>query len=97
MSVVLFTSGKQTFKDLGETGEEQHCVWCSEPVFYHLILVRTWLTYWFVPFLPYRRQYRIECPACAAGVWLRGEEVEAAKRGELKLCTREAATEDEQP
>lgn len=95
MSLILFTSGKQTFKDLGETGQEQRCVWCSQTVFYHLILVRTWLTYWFIPFLPYRSEYRIECLACAEGVWLRGDEAKAAKRGELKLSARFAPPEDE--
>jgi hypothetical protein len=41
MSFVLIGFGKATFNDLGETGPEQQCVWCSRIVFYHLILVRT--------------------------------------------------------
>jgi hypothetical protein len=85
MSLTLITFGKKTFTDLGETGEEQICVWCSRPVFYHLILARTWLTYFFIPLIPYRSEYLIECPACSGGTEIRGEEIKAAKRGELRL------------
>lgn len=85
MSLTLITFGKRTSKDLGETGEEQNCVWCSRPVFYHLILIRTWLTYFFIPVIPYRSEYLVQCPACSEGMEIRGDEIEAAKRGELRL------------
>jgi hypothetical protein len=85
MSLILIGFGKRTFKDLGETGREQLCVWCSNLVFYHLILVRTWFTYFFVPIFSYRSEYRIECPICACGIELLDEEVKAAKCGELSL------------
>jgi hypothetical protein len=85
MSFTLFTIGKITFKDLGETGEEQRCAWCSRPVYYHLILARTWLTYFFIPIIPYRSEYLIKCPACLGGIEIRGDEIKAARRGELKL------------
>lgn len=87
MSFTLFTIGRKTFADLGETGQEQRCVWCSRHVYYHLVLVRTWLTYFFIPVIPYRSEYRLECPACSEGIEIRGEEIKAAKRGELKLST----------
>lgn len=90
MSLTLITFGKRTFKDLGETGEEQCCVWCSRPVFYHLILVRTWLTYFFIPVIPYRSEYLVQCPVCSGGMEIRGDEIEAAKRGELRLHLIEA-------
>jgi hypothetical protein len=95
--VDLFTFGKKTFRDLGETGREQNCAWCSKPVFYHLILVRSWLSYWFIPVFAYRRQYRVECPVCACGVWIKGDEVKAAKRGELRISARTATPNVEQP
>lgn len=41
MSLILIGFGKKTYKDLGETGPEQQCVWCLASVFYHLILTRT--------------------------------------------------------
>lgn len=97
MSFILFTFGKKTFKDLGETGEGQRCVWCSRPVFYHLIRVRTWLTYFFIPVIPYRSEYLVRCPACSEAIEIRGDEVKAAKRGELKLSARAATPEDERP
>ena len=85
MSLTIIGFGKVTSKDLGETGLEQSCVWCSERVFYHLVLERTWLTYFFVPVVPYRREFRAECPLCGGGVRLFGDEVKAARRGEMSL------------
>lgn len=85
MSFTIIGFGKVTSKDLGETGQEQQCVWCSARVFYHLILERTWFTYFFIPVLPYRKQYLVACPACGGSVHIGGEEVKAAKRGELRL------------
>lgn len=85
MSLTIIGFGKVTSKDLGEIGLEQSCVWCSAIVFYHLVLVRTWFTYFFIPIIPYRSVYRVTCPACGEGIPLSGEEVKAAKRGELSL------------
>ena len=85
MSLTIIGFGKVTSKDLGETGPEQQCVWCSARIFYHLILTRTWFTYFFVPVIPYRSAYRVACPACGGGVTISGEEVEAARRGELRI------------
>ena len=72
-------------QDLGETGPEQQCVWCSSVVFHHLILVRSWLTYFFIALIPYRSEYKVECPGCHSGIVIIGKEVKAAKKGKLKL------------
>jgi hypothetical protein len=85
MSLTIIGFGKVTSKDLGETGLEQPCIWCSAHVIYHLMLVRTWFTYFFIPVLPYRKAYRVTCPACGGSIPISGEEVKAAKRGELTL------------
>lgn len=85
MSLTIIGFGKVTFKDLGETGTEQTCVWCAARVVYHLVLVRTWFTYFFIPVIPYRRAHLAGCPECGEGILISGEEVKAAKRGELKL------------
>lgn len=85
MSLTIIGFGKTTSDDLGETGQEQQCVWCFVNVYYHLILVRTWFTYYFIRLIPYHSEYQIVCPACAQGVRISGEEVRAAKRGELTL------------
>jgi hypothetical protein len=87
MSFILIGLGRKTSEDLGETGQEQKCVWCSSVVFYHLVLVRTWFTYFFIPLFAYRSEYRVECPLCSHGVAIRGNEIKAAKRGELRLRT----------
>lgn len=88
MSLTIIGFGKVTSKDLGKTGHEQICIWCSAHVAYHLILLRTWFTYFFIPVIPYRKEYQIMCPACGGSLRLLGEEVEAAKRGELTLSRR---------
>lgn len=85
MSLTIIGFGKVTSKDLGEAGPEQPCVWCSVLVTYHLTLVRTWFTYFFIPIIPYRRAHRVTCPACGASTTLSDEEVEAAEKGELTL------------
>lgn len=87
MSLTIIGFGKTTTDDLGPTGVEQQCVWCSTQIFYHLVLTRTWFTYFFLPVIPYRKAYRVMCPACATGVEIRGDEVRAAKRGELRLTS----------
>jgi hypothetical protein len=85
MSLTIIGFGKVTSKDLGEIGQEQPCVWCSALVYYHLILIRTWFTYFFIPVIPYRRAYQVMRPACSLSITISGEEVKAAKRGELTL------------
>ena len=85
MAFILIGIGKETIQDLGESGREQQCVWCSTEVYYHLILVRSWLTYFSIPLFSYRSEYRIECPMCLSGIKIQGAEIEAAKRGELRL------------
>ena len=85
MSWILIGFGKQSRKDLGETGIEQNCVWCSRTIIYHLILVRTWFTYFFIPVFPYRSEYYIECPSCSQSFEIQGEEIKAAKQGELRV------------
>lgn len=85
MSFILIGFGKKTFKDLGETGQQQRCFSCSQLVCYHLVIVRTWFTCFFIPIFAYQNQYFVECPMCAQGIEISGYEVKAAKRGELKI------------
>lgn len=85
LSFILIGFGKTTRRDLGETGREQPCVWCSARVSYHLVRVRTWFTYFFIPVVPYRKRFRVECPVCGLYVVLTNREVRAAMRGELTL------------
>ena len=85
MSLTIIGFGKTTTDDLGETGLDQPCLWCSTSVFYHLVLVRTWFTYFFIPVIPYRSEYHVECPACRNSIRITGGEADAARRGELIL------------
>lgn len=85
MSFILIGFGKRTFKDLGETGTKQQCVWCGTTMSYHVIRIRTWFTYFFIPVFPYRSVFLIQCSSCRQGVEIRGQEIKAAKHGELRL------------
>jgi hypothetical protein len=88
VSITIIGFGKIISKDLGEIGLEQICIWCSAHVCYHLVILRTWFTYFFIPVIPYRKEYRIVCPICSGNIRILGEEVEAARRGELTLSRR---------
>jgi hypothetical protein len=96
MSFILISFGKKTFKDLGETGQQQRCFSCSTLVFYHLILVRTWFTYFFVRIFSYRNQYFIECPSCSQSIEISAREAKAAMRGELRIRLQDSTTNDAQ-
>jgi hypothetical protein len=85
MSLIIVGFGRVTTRDLGAASLEQQCVWCSERVVYRLLRARTWFSFFFVPVIPYRTRYCVECPACARALVIRGDEVEAARRGELRL------------
>ena len=85
MSLILIGFGKQTLDDLGETGQQQRCFSCLKPTLYHLVLVRTWLTIFFIPVFAYRNQHFVECPVCSQGIEISSSEVKAAKRGELRI------------
>lgn len=95
MSFIIIGFGKQTRRDLGKTGIEQKCVRCSSTMFYHLILLRMWFTYFFIPVFPYRKEFRIECPVCATGIQLQGEEIKAAKKGQLRITLTTETPKDE--
>lgn len=85
MSLMSIGFGKVTFKDLGEVGSEQTCVWCAAWMVYHHVLVRTWFTYFFIPVIPYRSQYLAGCPNCGEGILISDKEAEVARRGDLTL------------
>lgn len=84
MSLIIIGFGKVTARDMGEVDQEQECVWCSKRVRYRLVRARTWFSFFFVPVIPYRNEYRVVCPACSRGMTIRGSEVEAVRRGELR-------------
>lgn len=84
MSLIIIGFGKVTVSDLGQVAQEQQCVWCSGQVCYRLVRARTWFSFFFVPVIPYRSEYRVVCPACSRGMAIRGSEVEAVRRGELR-------------
>jgi hypothetical protein len=85
MSFILIGFGKQTRKDLGETGYPQQCAQCGNSIIYHLIINRTFFTCFFIPIFSYRTEYRIECPVCRSSIRLQADEIKAAKQGTLNV------------
>lgn len=84
MSSVIIGFGRKTRRDYGQVALLV-CPRCSNNVYYHLIHIRSWFTYFFIPIFPYHSEHLIECPICANNIRLQGEEIEAAKQGTLKL------------
>jgi ribosomal protein S27E len=86
MSSTIIGFGKQTRKDFGAVAKVT-CPRCSNELFYHLIHTRIWFTYFFIPVLPYRSQYNLECPVCSHEIAVYAAEIEAAKQGTLTIHT----------
>lgn len=85
MSLILIGFGKKTRKELRQTAFVQRCVWCSVETVYQLVRVRTWFTYFFIPVIPYSREYQFVCPECGRFIVISKNEAKAANRGELMI------------
>jgi hypothetical protein len=79
MSGGLFIFGRQTKDDYGPTAFV-NCANCRNQTYYALVYIRTWLEYFFIKIIPYKRSYYLLCKICSRGVELKGQQIEAAKR-----------------
>ena len=61
--MLIFGIGKRTFKSYGQT-EENMCSHCRNQVPFQLMKATTWFTLYFLPVIPYRREYHLMCPIC---------------------------------
>lgn len=69
--------------------DDTTCPCCRNRVNYVFLHTRRWLTYWFIPFLPYASSSALVCPVCENCITLSKAEARAARRGELKLSTED--------
>lgn len=80
----IFGFGKRKVRDYGAVAQ-MRCLRCSNQVSFHLVHARTWLTYFFIPIIPYRSQHTLRCLICGYGFALNKVEAQAAKQGELRI------------
>lgn len=60
---------------------EKSCGYCNDTTIWQLCLIRTWITIFFIPVIPYKRTYSIMCPRCNSYI-----EIDKEKFYELKAA-----------
>lgn len=76
--MIIFGFGKITRKIIGRIMEKQ-CNYCNQLSIWELCLVRTWFTLFFIPIIPYKKQYMLMCPHCGSYMALSKEQFEEMK------------------
>ena len=70
---LIWGFGHQTTKDYG-VDRSNRCGHCNNMVERRFLRITTWFTLFFIPIIPYRRQYAIVCPICNDIIILSKEE-----------------------
>ncbi|EJO5346742.1 zinc-ribbon domain-containing protein [Clostridium botulinum] len=76
--MIIWGWGKVTKKIIGAVFERT-CNYCNKDEVWNLCVVRTWFTLFFIPIIPYKKQYCIACPNCWSYIELTQEEFEKIK------------------
>lgn len=79
---IIWGFGKTTMKRYGEMLPKD-CFRCYNKTERELVKVTTWFTLFFIPLIPYRREYYLVCPVCQAADQLSKQEFVAVK-GQLE-------------
>jgi hypothetical protein len=85
----IFGFGKQTVREYGKTAARQ-CSRCEKMTTLVFIKVTTWITFFFIPVIPYRMQFLLVCPVCNASTEVPKEEVDNIINALLPLELDEA-------
>lgn len=64
--MIIFGFGRRRNRDYGQ-GRSYTCPNCRNNVRYQLIMSREWFSLFFIPVIPYSRQYLEMCPICRYG------------------------------
>lgn len=75
--MIIYGWGEVTRSRKGGIAEKQ-CRYCNEIHKWQLCVRRTWFTLFFIPVIPYKTEYCIECPNCGSYM-----EIEKEKYREL--------------
>jgi len=89
---MLIWIGKQRREDNGAT-QAQICKRCHNPVQYHLIRSYRMVSFNFIPLFAVGSKWRHECPICAHGRELQGEELETQRRAALLAAAPRSQTQ----
>ncbi|WP_454052348.1 zinc-ribbon domain-containing protein [Clostridium sp. Marseille-Q7071] len=76
--MIIWGWGKVTRKSVGPVFERP-CNYCNSTEVWNLCVVRTWFTLFFIPIIPYRKQYCITCPKCYSYIDLTEEQFQEMK------------------
>ena len=73
----IFGWGKQTKKYLSEK-EFELCIYCHKSKL-RLVKITSWITFFFIPIIPYKTKNYLSCPNCESGYEINKEFVEKLK------------------
>jgi zinc-ribbon family len=76
--LILFGWGKKTKRTFGLVGP-YHCVTCGRDSLFRLVRVVNWFTLFFVPVIPYSKEYFLVCPNCSKAIQLSKDNVKEIK------------------
>jgi hypothetical protein len=72
---IIFGWGKITKRNMGQAFQKA-CTHCNTTEIWNLYIVRTWFTLFFIPIIPYKKQYCVACPNCSSYIELTSEQFE---------------------
>lgn len=70
--MIIWGWGKVTKSWKGGVFQKQ-CGYCNQMLVWRLCVKRTWFTLFFIPVIPYKTEYCIECPNCGSYIELTKE------------------------
>jgi hypothetical protein len=76
--MIIFGWGK-VIKSLYGQVSEQLCSYCNTNGIWQLCIMRTFFTLFFIPIIPYKTVYCIQCPKCGSYMELTKEEFDKIK------------------
>lgn len=91
---MLIWIGKHRREDCGAT-QAQVCERCHNYVRYDLVRQHRMVSFNFIPLFAVGNKWRLECPICAHGRELAGEEIETQKSAALLAAAHAYATKEE--
>ena len=81
---IIWGFGKKTVKEFGELNES-NCGYCNNNVRWKLVKITTWFTLFFIPIIPYHKEYLVVCPVCRNGKSLKKDEFMDLANGQGSL------------
>ena len=67
--MIIWGWGKVTRRKVA-AAFQRTCGHCNRTEIWNLCIVRTWFTLFFIPLIPYKKRYCVECPNCGSYIEL---------------------------